>query len=140
MFTPPSDGDAEPRQRCGRSTVPVDDSPPPPPPPPPTPAQILDAAAARLLNEAVELAAKYIESTSRANDDFCRGKLLEASSAFVAVKAAADAARASGRGGSGSDEASDALGMIAGAGMGVATGAMLGATAAAGDTSDAGGD
>ena len=141
MFAPPSDGDADSSQRRGRSTVPVDDSPPPPPPPP-TPAQTLDAAAARLLDEAVDHAAKYVRSSSRANDDFCRGKLLEAAAAFVTVKAAADAARSSGRGGPDSDETSDALGMFAGAGMGVATGAMLGAAAAAGDgdTADAGAD
>ena len=132
MFAPPSDGGAGSSQRRGRSTVPVDDPPPPSSPPPPTPAQILDAAAARRLDEAVAEATKYVKPACVPNHDFCRAKLLEAAAAFVTVKATADAARATGRGGSGPDAASDAPGMFAGAGMGVATGAMLGTAAAGG--------
>ena len=96
------------------------------------PAQILDAAAARLLDEAAGEDAKYVKPACVPNHDFCRAKPLEAAAAFVTVKATAGAARATGRGGSGPDAASGAPGMFAGAGMGVATGAMLGTAAAMG--------
>ena len=139
MFTPPSGDPADLARPRGRSTTPMDGPPPPPKAPdPPTPSQTLDAAAAILLDDAVDAAARFVEENS--GDKLFihdrRKTLVKAASDYAVVRAAADAAReatASGRGGAGGAVASG----IAGLGLGAATGAVLAGVVHADGAADA---
>lgn len=138
MFTPPAGDPADTGRPRGRSTVPMDDATPPPALPPPTPAQTLDAAATILLDAAVDAAAKYIEE-DRDRGMFRherRQNLIDAASAYATVRAAAVMA---GESGAGSKSGAGAIAsMVAGAGLGVATGTLLGTAAAADDAAPVG--
>ena len=128
VFTSPSGDPADPARPRGRSTTPMDGPPPPPKAPDPlTPSQTLDAAAALMLNDAVDAAVKYIEESG--GDKTCmherRQKLARAAYDYAVVRAAADAARAASNPGGGNSGAGTGASMIAGLGAGVATGAVL---------------